>query len=165
MTNALTSPPSSPGAVRAPGVPDGHHHFRSMIGIWLVLMAAGEPIIYFVVGPHVPPGTMTSEARGAQFDFYVLFMIALPVILAVWIYLGYAIWTWRASRGGPEPVVGPYSWGHLGIQVGWILSTTAIVLGLFVFGTYELAAAAGAGGGQGPTRCSRRRRKRSCRSR
>jgi cytochrome c oxidase subunit 2 len=92
---------------------------------------------------------MTSEARGAQFDFYALLMTALPVLLGVWIYLGYAIWTWRASRGGPEPVVGPYSWGHLGIQVGWILSTTAIVLGLFAFGTYELADA-GAGGGQGP---------------
>jgi cytochrome c oxidase subunit 2 len=150
MTNAVTSPPPTPGAVRAPGVPDGHHHFRWMIGIWLVLMAAGEPIIYFVVGPHVPPGTMTTDAAGAQFDFYVLLMIALPVLLVVWIYLGYAIWTWRASRGGPEPVIGPYSWGHLGIQVGWILSSTAIVLGLFAFGTYELADASGAGGGQGP---------------
>src|ERR1017187_3090553 len=38
----------------------------------------------------------------------------------------------------------------MGVQVSWIVSTTAIVLSLFVFGTYELAAAAGAGGGQGP---------------
>jgi len=150
MADAVMSPPPAPGAVRSPGVPDGRHHFQWMIGIWLVLMAAGEPIIYFAVGPHVPPGTLTSEATGAQFDFYVLLMLALPVILGVWIYMGYAIWTWRASRGGPEPAVGPYSWGHLGVQVGWIVSTTAIVLSMFVFGTYELAAASGAGGGQGP---------------
>jgi cytochrome c oxidase subunit 2 len=121
-----------------------------MIAIWLVLMAAGEPIVYFVLGPHIPPGTMTSSAAGAQFDFCVLFMVALPVLLAIWIYLLYAVWAWRASRGGPEPVVGPYSWGHVGIQLGWILSTTAIVLALFGFGTYELAVPAGAGGGQGP---------------
>lgn len=143
---------STPGAdvPRSPGVADGHHHFTPMVLIWLVLMAVGEPIIYFVIGPHTPPGNMTTTAAGAQFDFYVLLMTALPVILAVWIYLAYVIWTWRAGRGGPEPVIGPYSWGHLGFQVSWILTTTVIVLAMFVFGTYELVVPAGAGGGEGP---------------
>ena len=40
--------------------------------------------------------------------------------------------------------------GNLGLQIGWISTTTAIVMGLFIFGTYELASSAGAGGGQGP---------------
>ena len=92
---------------------------------------------------------MTDTAQGAQFDFNVLFVIALPVLLAVWIYLVYAIVMWRASRGGPEPVGGPAARGHLGIQVGWILTTTVIVLFLAGFGTYELVQPGGAGGGAG----------------
>ena len=66
---------------------------------------------------------MTDVAQGAQFDFNVLFIMAMPVILAVWIYMAYALITWRASRGGPEPVGGPTARGHLGLQVGWILTT------------------------------------------
>ena len=92
---------------------------------------------------------MTDTAQGAQFDFNVLFVIALPVLLAVWIYLIYAIVMWRASRGGPEPVGGPAARGHFGIQLGWILTTTVIVLFLSGFGTYELVQPGGAGGGQG----------------
>ena len=36
------------------------------------------------------------------------------------------------------------------MQVGWIITTTVIVIGLFVFGTVELITNAGAGGGEGP---------------
>jgi cytochrome c oxidase subunit 2 len=97
----------------------------------------------------MPPGTMTDVAQGAQFDFNVLFVIAIPVLLAVWIYLVYAIVVWRASRGGPEPVGGPSAQGHLGIQVGWIVITSVLVIFLFGFGTYELVQPGGAGGGQG----------------
>ena len=115
----------------------------------MVLSAILDPLYYFLAGPHIPPGTMTDIAQGAQFDFNVLFVIALPVLLAVWIYLVYAIVMWRASRGGPEPVGGPAARGHFGIQVGWILTTTVIVLFLAGFGTYELVQPGGAGGGQG----------------
>jgi cytochrome c oxidase subunit 2 len=125
------------------------HHWWRLIAIWVVLSAILDPLFYYLAGPHIPPGTMTDVARGAQFDFNVLFVIALPVILGVWIYLVYAIVIWRASRGGPEPVVGPYSRGHLGIQLGWILTTTVVVVFLAGFGTYELVQPGGAGGGEG----------------
>ncbi|MGA3218163.1 MAG: cytochrome c oxidase subunit II [Acidimicrobiales bacterium] len=128
----------------------GGHHFRRVIGIWAVLAAVADVLFYVLAGPHIPPGTMTSAANGAQFDFNVLFLIALPVLLAVWVYLAYSVWTWRAARGRPEPTAGPYSRGHVGIQTAWIATTTAIVLGLFIFGTYELVVPAGAGGGEGP---------------
>ena len=93
---------------------------------------------------------MTDVAQGAQFDFNVLFVIALPVLLAVWIYMLYAIVMWRASRGGPEPVGGPAARGHLG-HPGRLDPDHArvIVLFLFGFGTYELVQPGGAGGGQG----------------
>ncbi len=124
-------------------------HWWRLIAIWVVLSAILDPLFYFLAGPHIPPGTMTDTAQGAQFDFNVLFVIALPVLLAVWIYFIYAFVVWRASRGGPEPVGGPDAQGHYGIQLGWILTTSVIVLFLAGFGTYELVQPGGAGGGQG----------------
>ena len=79
----------------------------------------------------------------------MLAVIAIPVLLAVWIYMLYAIIMWRASRGGPDPVGGTAARGHLGIQVGWILTTSVLVLFLAGFGTYELVQPGGAGGGEG----------------
>ncbi len=128
---------------------DQTHHWWRLIVVWAVLSAILDPLYYYLAGPHIPPGTMTDVAQGAQFDFNVLFVIALPVVLAVWIYLVYAIVMWRASRGGPEPVAGPYSRGHLGIQIAWILTSTVVVLFLAGFGTYELVQPGGAGGGEG----------------
>ena len=61
---------------------------------------------------------MTNVAAGAQFDFNVLFVIALPVLLGVWIYMIYAFVMWRASRGGPEPVGGPGRTGALRHSAG-----------------------------------------------
>ncbi len=127
------------------------HHFRRLIAIWVVLSVVADLVFAFAVGPHVPPGAMTSSASGAQFDFNVLFLIAFPVVLAVWVYLAYALIVWRGSRAGAaEPHGGPQARGHVGIQVGWIVTTTVIVLGVFVFGTVELIVPAGAGGGEGP---------------
>ncbi len=151
MTDAEQGGPSDPGgsdwsAVQAP---DTTHHWWRLIAIWVVLSAVLDPLFYYLAGPHIPPGTMTDVAEGAQFDFNVLFVIALPVVLGVWMYMIYAIVMWRASRGGPEPVADATSRGHLGIQVGWILTTTVIVLFLAGFGTYELIQPGGAGGGQG----------------
>ncbi len=147
------SDPAAAGPETAPAPeetrPDQTHHWWRLIAIWVVLSAILDPLYYYLAGPHIPPGTMTDVAQGAQFDFNVLFVIALPVVLAVWIYVLYAIWMWRASRGGPEPVGGPAARGHLGIQVAWILITSVVVLFLAGFGTYELVQPGGAGGGEG----------------
>jgi cytochrome c oxidase subunit II len=140
----------SAGSQKQSAGDEGPRHGVRLIAIWAVLSAILDPVFYFVVGPHVPPGTMTNTAAGAQFDFNVLFILALPVMIAVWLYLGYAVVMWRASRGGPEPVFAPYHRGHLGIQVGWITMSAALVLGLFIFGTYQLVQPGGAGGGEGP---------------
>jgi cytochrome c oxidase subunit II len=150
MADAPALESTSAGAGPPSGRPGSAHPFRWVIAIWFVLSAIADPLFYFLAGPHMPPGTMTSTAAGQQFDFNVLLIIALPVLIAVWVYMGYAIFSWRASRGGPEPVAGPYARGHLGVQIGWIAVTSTLVIGLFAFGTYELVVPAGAGGGEGP---------------
>jgi cytochrome c oxidase subunit 2 len=147
-TQAAGAAPT-PAPADSTAAPDTTHHWWRLIAIWVVLSAILDPLFYYAAGPHMPPGAMTNMAEGARFDFNILMICAIPVLLAVWIYLIYAIITWRASRGGPEPVAGPYSRGHLGLQVGWIVSSTVLVLFLFGFGTYALVQPGGAGGGQG----------------
>jgi len=116
-----------------------------------VLAVVADLLFWFLVGPHVPPGTMTSTAEENQFDFNVLLMIALPVLIAVWVYLGYSIITWRASKAGvADPVGGEAARTNLGVQTAWIIITSFIVLFLAGFGTFELIQTNGAGGGEGP---------------
>ena len=138
-----------------PGRPVSGAHplqdIRRIFAIWIALAIVGDLIYWFVAGPHVPPGDMTSAASGAQFDFNILFMVALPVILGVWTYMGYAVLMWRASRPGlPDPVGGPGARSNLKVQLWWIVLTTCTVIGLFIFGTVELIVPAGAGGAEGP---------------
>jgi cytochrome c oxidase subunit 2 len=140
---------SEGAAVREP------RHFRRMFALWAIASAVADPLFYFVVGPHVPPGAMTNTASGQQFDFNVLFLMALPVVLAVWIYIGYALIHWRASRAGSEgdvlaaDIAVTRRKSYL-IQAGWITLTSLIVMGVFIFGLVELIVPAGAGGGEGP---------------
>jgi cytochrome c oxidase subunit 2 len=146
----VTETSTKPAAPEASSAKPPRHLWR-MATVWLILSIIADVLFYTLVGPHVPPGTMTSSASDNQFDFNVLLVIALPVLIAVWVYLGYCIITWRASRKGvPEPVGGPEARGHLGVQVSWIITTTVIVIGLFVFGTVRLITGAGSGGGEGP---------------
>jgi cytochrome c oxidase subunit II len=92
---------------------------------------------------------MSVSAAGQQFDIAVLAISAAPVILFLFIYYGYAIVVWRARPGDDSD--GPPVHGHIRVQLAWIVITSAIVLWLFVFGTYELVVPAGAGGGEGPS--------------
>jgi cytochrome c oxidase subunit 2 len=126
-------------------------HVLRLVLIWASISLVGDLLFYFLAGPHIPPGRMTSAAGGAQFDFNVLLIIALPVIVGVWVYMGYALVTWRASRVPGDPQVPRrFQRGHVGVQTWFIGTTTAIVMGLFIFGTAELIIPAGAGGGEGP---------------
>ena len=142
--------PTSEATASGPPVKEPRH-FARMVAIWLVLSVVLDPLFYFLVGPHVPPGTMTSTAEENQFDFNLLIVIALPVLLAVWVYIGYSIVVWRSSRAGSaDPVGGEVARSHLGVQAGWIAITSVVVLFLAGFGTFELVATNGAGGGEGP---------------
>ncbi|MGA3351833.1 MAG: cytochrome c oxidase subunit II [Acidimicrobiales bacterium] len=152
QSEPVPGPGASSGSARSATGPSGDsRHGWRIIGLWIVLSAIADPLFYYLAGPHIPPGTMSNTADGAQFDFNILLVAALPVMIAVWIYMGYAIVNWRASRGGPEPVGGPRARSNLPVQTTWIVFTTALVLFLFGFGTYELVQPGGAGGGQGPS--------------
>jgi cytochrome c oxidase subunit II len=125
-----------------------NHGLRIFL-IWLPVALAADLIIWFVWGPHMPPGDMADQARGQQFDINIMAIMAAPVMAFVLIYAGYALVVWRHREGDDED--GPPIYSNARIAATWIGLTSAIVLGLFVFGTVELIVPAGAGAGEGNT--------------
>jgi len=125
-----------------------NHGLRIFL-IWLPAALAADLIIWFVWGPHMPPGDQSSTAASQQNDINVMAIMAAPVMAFVLVYAGYALIVWRHREGDDED--GPPIHGNSRISATWIGVTSAIVLGLFVFGTVELVVPAGAGAGEGNT--------------
>ncbi len=127
------------------------NHLRRIFYIWIVLSVVGDLLFWFLVGPHIPPGRMTSSARSDQFDFNVLAVIGLPVIIGVWEWLGYTAFVWSSrNKNAPESVGGPKAAGNRRVETSWIVITSVVVIFLAGFGTVELIAGQGSGGGEGP---------------
>jgi cytochrome c oxidase subunit II len=126
-------------------------HVRRIGLIWLVACVVAMPLVYFVLGPHLPPGNDSVQAASQQEDNAVLAVIATPVLLFIWIYFGYAVKNWRIPADTPLEEIqdGPPIRGNRRFQVTWITVTSLTVLGLFVFATVEMADQSGAGTGSG----------------
>lgn len=137
-----------------PSTPEGRRlnrkHLMTLFVPWAILTIIMEPLIWFVLQPHIPPGGMTDSANGLRFDATVVTMTGGPVVLGVLEYFAYALMVWRVPRGAPLED-GPPIRSNIGVQAAWIAITSTIVMAMFVFGTYELVVPAGSGGGEGPT--------------
>ncbi|WP_041661807.1 cytochrome c oxidase subunit II [Acidimicrobium ferrooxidans] len=121
-----------------------------IFAVWFVLTAIVDYLTWFVWGPHMPPGTMTTSAAAQQFDFKILMVLVVPVLFMVWVYGGFALVNFRA-RKGEEDQDGIVLFGNRKIQGIWYVASTVLVLGLAVFGTYELIANHDMGSGSGPS--------------
>jgi cytochrome c oxidase subunit II len=127
---------------------DKNHGLRIFL-IWLPLALIADLVIWFVWGPHMPPGDLASAAKSQQFDINVMAVMAAPVVLFVLTYAVYALVVWRHREGDDED--GPPIHGNTRVAATWIAVSSAIVIGLFIFGTVQLIAPAGAGAGEGTT--------------
>jgi cytochrome c oxidase subunit 2 len=121
-----------------------------MTTIWVIVSLVADVLFWTLVGPHMAPGRLTSTAAADQTDINILMVIALPVMLGVWVFMGYSIRTWSSKRNGPDPIGGEAAAGHKGVVTAWIVITTVIVLFLAGFGTVALISDHGSGGGEGP---------------
>ena len=126
-------------------------HLLRFTLIWILSSVAGDLLFWFLAGPHMPPGRMTSTAVSSQTDFNILMVVALPVLLGVWEFIVYSLVNWRSKRPGePEPVGGPDAAGNRRVEVSWVVTTATVVILLVAFGTVELIVNNGAGAGEGP---------------
>ena len=141
MALKTTEESGSPAAI-------ARKHGVRIVGIWFVLSLITDLVVWFVWGPHMPPGTMTTSAAGQQFDFKVLTVMSVPVLYMVWVYGAYVIVKFR-DRG--DHADGYYVTGNRKTQALWYAATAVLVLSLAGFGTYELVVPAGAGVGECPS--------------
>ena len=123
--------------------------FVRVLLIWVVASAIATPAVAIFLTPDLPPGVDADDAAGQQVDNEVLTAVATPIVLLIVIFLAYVLIVFRQK--GPAIEEGPRIHGHGGAQTAWIVASTAIVIGLFAFGTFRLLQAGAAGGGQGPS--------------
>ncbi len=116
--------------------------------IWAVATAIVLPLVIWVVGPHIPPGSMSQQTRDQHTVDVALTALATPIVLLIWVYFAYAVRVFRQE--GDVILDGPPITGHGRIQATWVVVTSALVVGLAVFGTADLLTTGGAGGGEGP---------------
>ena len=125
------------------------NHWRRVVLWWVAATVVCTPLVVLVLAPGLPPGNGSVEASGQVVDNTVLLGVSTPVALAVLVYFIYALIAFRERE--PQAVLdGPPVRGHAGVQMWWLVSTTAIVLFLAGYGTVRMLAD-GAGGGQGPS--------------
>ena len=90
-------------AVGAAGGPAGSapepRHGRRIFLIWLVATVIVVPLVIWVVGPHIPPVRNSQQANDQHAVNVVLAALAMPVLLFIWVYFGYAIAVWRQRPG------------------------------------------------------------------
>jgi cytochrome c oxidase subunit II len=121
-------------------------HGKRVIWIWLALSVVLTPIAALVIGPLIPPGNDSAQGQAQTYDNQVLLGVSTPIIVFVLVMLVYTLITFRAREATS---VGVPARSDSRLQVLWLVITTAIVLGLAAFGSYELIKD-GAGAGQGP---------------
>ncbi|NNN02343.1 MAG: cytochrome c oxidase subunit II [Acidimicrobiaceae bacterium] len=121
-----------------------------MTTAWVIISVIADVLFWVFVGPHVPPGHMTETAINNQRTFNVLLVIALPVLIGVWIYLGYAIVVWGSKRNSVDSIGGESARTNRKAQTSWIVVTSVVVLILAGYGSYAVIAEHGSGGGEGP---------------
>ena len=122
-------------------------HGRRFLLLWLAACVVVTPLVAIFLGSAIPPGNGSEQATSQVFDNTLMLALLTPATLLVVVFLVYVLVSFRSRT--TEVVDGPPIRGDSRIQVSWIAITSATVLFLAGFGTYELVQS-GAGGGQGP---------------
>jgi cytochrome c oxidase subunit II len=124
-------------------------HGRRIIAIWVVLTVVAVPLIVFVLGPHLPPGHMSTEAADQTNANTVMTAVVAPIVLLLVVFFAYSLVAFRATGSAIED--GAPIFGDARAQSVWLVATSVIVIALAAWGSYTLIVSAhGAGGGQGP---------------
>jgi cytochrome c oxidase subunit II len=134
----------------APGglAPEPNHTVR-FATLWVVVTLIALPLVIWVIGPLIGPGSASDQSSAMTTDFTVLAVTATPVLTLVLLFLLYSVIFFRQPKGGV--LEGPAVRGNARVQSTWIVVTSLMVLGVAVFGTVRLEAGDGAGSGSGPS--------------
>lgn len=100
--------------------------------IWAVLSIVGAALVARI---QILPTIASREAEIEDAAFVLLTVLSVPVLMFVVVGLAYSALRFRANGDRRD---GPPIHGHRGVQVGWLVVSFVLVIGLFAYGTAGL---------------------------
>jgi cytochrome c oxidase subunit 2 len=109
------------------------HHLRRAVIIWAVLSVLGI-IATILLSPIVMPPAASALDSADNFTFTVFTVLAVPVAMFVFVFLGYSLIVFR-TKGRPTEDGIPLQPTPF-IQIGWLGITSALCLFLVIWGLF-----------------------------
>src|ERR1700730_823226 len=106
-------------------------HLRRVLIIWAVLSVIGIAV-WLAVAPYILPAAASNLDSTDEFTIMVLTVLAVPVAMFVWVFLGYSLFAFRVKERPtedgallqPKPI----------LQIGWLGITSVLCLFLLIWG-------------------------------
>jgi cytochrome c oxidase subunit II len=127
-----TVPETAGGASPARTEP---HHLRRAVILWVVLSLLGIAV-WLVIAQFILPPEITDAGGFDNTTIVVFTILAIPVSMFVWVFLGYSLFAFR-TQGRPTED-GIHLLPRPGIQIGWLGATSILCLFLVVWGMFGL---------------------------
>src|SRR6266700_1518097 len=121
------------GSVSATPAPAEPRHLRRVVIIWAVLSVIVISI-WLVVAQFVLPPAASGLDDSDNFTFLVLTVLAVPISLFVFVFLGYSLFAFRVKDRPTEDGV-PLQPTPL-LQIGWLGITSLLCLFLLIWGLF-----------------------------
>ncbi len=109
------------------------NHLRRAIIIWVVLSVIGMVLVAFV-SPLILPPAANDLGNTDNTSITLLTVLAVPVALFVFVFLGYTVFAFRVKEKPTEDAV-PLK-PRAALQIGWMGITGALCLFLVIFGLF-----------------------------
>ncbi len=111
------------------------HHLRRAVILWIVLSLVGIAV-WLVIAQFILPTEITDAGVFDNTTIVVFTILAIPVSMFVWVFLGYSLFAFRA-RGRPTEDGIPMQ-PKAGLQIGWLGITSILCLFLVIWGMFGL---------------------------
>ena len=121
------------GSASPAPAPAEPNHLRRVLIIWAVLSVI-VIAIWLAVAQFILPPAASSLGSANNFTFLVLTVLAVPVALFVFVFLGYSLFAFRVRDRPTEDGV-PLQ-PRPSLQIGWLGITSLLCLFLFIWGAF-----------------------------
>ncbi|GAC1344929.1 MAG: hypothetical protein NVSMB27_06480 [Ktedonobacteraceae bacterium] len=106
-------------------------HLRRVLIIWAVLSVIGIAV-WLAVAPYILPAAASNLDSTDEFTIMVLTVLAVPVAMFVWVFLGYSLFAFRVKERPTED--GAFLQPKPMLQIGWLGITSVLCLFLLIWG-------------------------------
>jgi cytochrome c oxidase subunit 2 len=127
-----TVPETAGGASPARTEP---RHLRRAVTLWIVLSVV-LIAVWLVVAQFILPTEITDSGVFDNNTIVVFTVLAIPVALFVWVFLGYSLYAFRSKERPTQ--AGLAMQPRAGVQIGWLSITSILCLFLVIWGMFGL---------------------------